>query len=135
MKSTTFAITVLTALILMFAACSSSPEKKISGEWRVKEVNVEADTSQIDQMRINALKSMEKSVFFILNEDKSLKAITGNTTLDGAWSYDEETGEVLVSFIGAGGGEMNQFGVYDDGEIVKTHESGGVKVITIYEKK
>ena len=121
--------------MILTAACSTSPEKKIPGEWRVEEVNIEADTSVVDPSRLEALKAMERSVFFILEEDKSLQAITGNTTLDGAWSYESETGEIYVSFIGTGEGDMNLFGTFEDGKIVKSYESGGVKVKTIYTKE
>lgn len=135
MKSTA-GLKILAMIVLMLTiGCSTSNEKRIPGEWRVSEVDVEADTSLFDEARLNSLKAMERSVFFVFEEDYGMLAVTGNTTISGTWSFNDETGEISVAFEGNGSSIPSLFGKLEDGKIIKSHESGGLKVTTVYVKK
>jgi hypothetical protein len=120
-------------LTIMFS-CSQPVGEKLAGEWRAVEVNVESEGENIGRERLDALRRMEKSVVFVLNEDSTMSAVTGGAVIDGFWVYDEETSEVRILFENAGT-EPTPMGKYSGGKIVKDHETGGIRIKTTYEKR
>ena len=120
-------------LAIMFS-CSQPAGKKLAGEWRAVDVIVEAEGEDIGREKLDALRRMEKSVVFVLNEDSTMSAVTGGSVISGFWTYDEETSEVRILFENAGT-EPTPMGKYSGGKIVKDHETGGIRIKTTYEKR
>ncbi len=127
-----------TAIISIFLAimfsCSQPVGEKLAGEWRAVDVSVEAEGEDIGREKLDALRRMEKSVVFVLNEDSTMSAVTGGSVIYGFWTYDEETSEVRILFENAGT-EPTPMGEYSGGKIVKDQETGGIRIKTTYEKR
>jgi len=128
-------ITAVTSIFLaIMFSCSQPAGEKLAGEWRAVEVSVEGEGEDIGRERLDALRRMEKSVVFVLNEDSTMSAVTGGSVISGFWTYDEATGEVRILFENAGT-EPTPMGKYSGGKIVKDHETGGIRIKTTYEKR
>jgi len=134
MKRNLYHIIVLLAFGFMMS-CSSSIEEKLTGEWHVTDVQIDADEAKYDRGRIDALRRMEKSVVFVLNEDLTMNAVTGGSTIEGTWSYDEVNAGVYILFAGGGDEDKTLMGNLSGGKITKEHDSEGLVIKTIYEKR
>jgi hypothetical protein len=127
--------TFLSLFILVFiVSCSQSIEEKLKGEWRAVDVKVDSEDENLSREKLDALRRMEKSVVFVFNEDQTMSAFTGGSEINGVWEYDEGTSQVSILFENTGS-TPTPFGKLKDGRIIKDHETGGVSVQTIYEKK
>lgn len=120
--------------LFLFSGCSESVEEKLTGEWRATDVKIETGDEEFGREQLDALRRMEKSVVFVLNDDFTMNAVTGGSVINGFWSYDEEKEEVLVTFEG-GNTEPTPLGKYTNGKLIKDHETGGISIKTVYEKR
>ena len=132
---TKFRLLFLLAVLYLLFSCSGDPEKEIPGIWKPVEVLIDADTAFVDKQRLLAMEKLEKSVFFRLNEDKTMLAYTGGATILGTWSYEENTQEVFVQFEGSTLSQPTLLGKYSGGELIKTHELPNMKVTTTYRQE
>jgi hypothetical protein len=130
------ALTILVGILMisLLVSCSRSIEEKLSGEWRASEVIVKDGEDALTREKLDALKRMEKSVVFVLNEDYTMSAVTGGSVIQGVWEFSEETKEVMILFDNSGT-NPTLLGKYSGGKITKDHETGGVSVKTVYEKR
>jgi hypothetical protein len=132
-SSKVFILSIFLGVFL--ASCSSSIEEKLSGEWHATDVKIEAEDGKYTRERTDALRRMEKSVVFVFNEDKTMKAYTGESAIDGTWFYDEDDDGIYVLFEGSDKDDKTLLGHYTGGKIRKEHSSEGLLIETIYEKR
>jgi len=124
-------VLVLLAIALKMFVFKSI-EERIPGTWAVTDVKVEAEI--LDADRVESLKRIQESVYFVLNEDKSFTAFTGDIQLTGTWSFDKNRTEVFARFDGDQG-QPSLLGKWDSGKLVKVHESAEAIITTTYEKE
>jgi hypothetical protein len=132
-RSIYFTVISFILLAILFS-CSQPVGERLAGEWRAVDVSIEAEGDNIGREQLDALRRMEKSVVFVLNNDSTMSAVTGGSVISGFWEYDEGTGEVRILFENAGT-EPTPLGKYSGGRIIKDHETGGIRIKTTYEKR
>lgn len=126
-------LTLLPAMIFIFS-CSAPIEERLAGHWSPEDVIIEADSLKVIKSTIRSTEKMERSVSFRLDEDFTMTAYTGGTTITGTWTLEEGTNEVFVQFEGATNPKPILLGVFTDGKLVKTYDSPDMKIVTIYAK-
>jgi len=124
-------VVVLLAITLKMFVFKST-EERIPGTWAVTDVKVEAEN--LDADRVESLKRIQESVYFVLNEDMSFTAFTGDIQLTGTWSFDKNRAEVFARFDGDKG-QASLLGKWESGKLVKIHKSAEAIITTTYEKE
>ena len=133
---TRIVFTVFIALtIVLIYACSGTTEKDVAGTWKPADIKIDADTTIAGPEQIGAMERLEKSVYFVLNEDMSMQAFTSGLSINGTWSFNADSGYVYVRFEGNKAAEPSYLGSYRKGKLTKYHEGQGMKITTTYEKE
>jgi hypothetical protein len=130
-----FRVIVLLIAAALIYACSTSNESRIPGKWVADEVEITPKTENFSKAKEDALRRLEKTVTFIFEEDMTMKAVTGSTAIDGVWTFDEETSEIFVAFIGDNDPKPKQFGIFKNGRLITSRDSDDVDVRTTYKRK
>jgi len=120
------------ALILLFAvSCSSTPESKLIGTWKVTDVQVDFDEQKTDPGTVNQVAEREKKTILKFTSDSTLTIIDNNNTHKALWKLAED-GKVTFSF--EGDQAINDLGIYEEGKITITSDTPLGEIVTVFEK-
>jgi hypothetical protein len=120
------------ALILVFVvSCSSTPESKLIGTWKVTDVQVDFDEQKTDPGTVNQVAEREKKTILKFTSDSTLTIIDNNNTHKALWKLAED-GKVTYSF--EGDQLNNDLGIYEEGKITITSDTPLGEIITVFEK-
>ena len=117
----------------VFISCNKPVKDKIAGVWQIEDIKFDADTSMYDTSELESVVSDQKSVKFELHPDMSLKIVTGSSTIEGTWSYNDKDQGVYV--IMANSPDSVLMGTYKDGKLVNLDENPGLTITTIFTKE
>ncbi len=102
--------------MILIAACSTS-EKEIFGLWKVKDVEVDADTTKVSNEVINQSVEMERSLSFEFFQDKTMNIITDGATFSGKWFLYSD--DIFIKLDGVNPNDSTKVGEYEEGKIIK----------------
>ncbi|MBG0782868.1 MAG: hypothetical protein H0S84_11410 [Bacteroidales bacterium] len=118
-------------ILVVIASCSSSPESKLIGTWKVTDVQVDFDEQKTDPGTVNQVAEREKKTILKFTSDSTLTIIDNNNTHKALWKLAED-GKVTYSF--EGDQRYNDLGVYEEGKITITSDTPLGEIITIFER-
>jgi len=125
-----FALLILLACFFLLS-CSRSVEKKLSGTWKVEDVQFET-TQPMDPAKLEASKESAKSVSYELLKDKTARIHAGKTVLEGNWTYKEAEAGVYMAFKGSS--DTVLLGRYENGKLINEASRPNLRIITIFAK-
>lgn len=127
-------IPVFFVLILLIVSCGQQ-KNKVVGVWKVKEVEVDADTITAKSEALKTSKQRQQSLRLELFEDKTMNIISMDNTFPGTWSFDEASGNIYVRLEGAAVDDSLQIGQYEDEMIIKREKKPFGWMVTYFEKE
>ncbi|MCI0360170.1 MAG: DUF4923 family protein [Planctomycetaceae bacterium] len=103
LMSLRLAATVLTMLAALGAGCSVDREQAVIGKWQgdatsatFAAIRLKGESGASTEDAKNAAKILA-ATFVELRKDKTFTAGMGGATTEGAWTFDKETGEVVLN--------------------------------------
>lgn len=123
--------TVLIGLTLVFSSCSSSPESKVVGTWKVVEVKVNFDEQKANSQTISQVEAREKQTILKFTSDSTLNIIDDNNTHRCLWTLDKDG---LISYRFNSDQSVNELGTLDGDKITATSSTPLGDIITVFKK-
>ena len=118
-------------LVLFLVSCSSTPESKLLGTWKVADVQIDFDEQKTDPGTVKQVAEREKKTILKFTSDSTLTIVDNNNTHKALWKLAEDG---TVSYNFEGDQLMNDLGIYNEGKITITSDTPLGKIITVFEK-
>lgn len=125
----------LIVLMMILAACSSSPNSKLIGTWAVEDVSADVDTSQIGPEILDRALDVYRSVNFEFFENDSMNLISDGSVHPGTWEFEEDESAIYMLMEGSRAPEPMKFADYKDGKLVSTNDTQIGTIIVTYIKQ
>ncbi|MCK9450688.1 MAG: hypothetical protein M0Q90_03270 [Bacteroidales bacterium] len=122
---------VLIGLALAFSSCSSTPESKLLGTWKVTEVKVNFDGQKADPQTISQVENREKQTILKFTSDSTLSIIDGNNTHRSLWTLGDNG---LISYQFEKDQTFYELGTLKNNVITATSSTSLGDIVTIFEK-
>lgn len=123
--------TVLIGLTLVFSSCSSSPESKVVGTWKVAEVKVNFDEQKANSQTISQVEAREKQTILKFTSDSTLNIIDNNNTHRSSWTLDKDG---LISYRFDNDQSVYELGILEGDKITATSSTPLGDIITVFKK-
>jgi len=124
-------------LLLGLLISCSSPEKKLTGTWKVSDVQTGFNENDVTPEMLSQAVDLQKQTYFRILNDSAMVIISNNNTHEAIWQYNKETSEITYSFKGYPGPQtlVNVLGKYQDGKIIQKSTTPLGVITTTYEKE
>jgi len=122
---------VLIGLALAFSSCSSSPESKLLGTWKVTEVKVNFDEQKADSQTISQVENREKQTILKFTSDSTLSIINDNNTHRSLWTLGDKG---LISYQFEKDHTVYELGTLKNNVITATSSTPLGDIVTVFEK-
>jgi len=124
-------------LLLGLLISCSSPEKKLTGTWKVSDVQTGFNENDVTPEMLSQAVDLQKQTYFRILNDSAMVIISNNNTHEAIWQYNKETSEITYSFKGTPGPQtlVNVLGKYQDGKIIQRSTTPLGVITTTYEKE
>lgn len=124
-------------LLLGLLISCSSPEKKLTGTWKVSDVQTGFNENDVTPEMLSQAVDLQKQTYFRILNDSAMVIISNNNTHEAIWQYNKETSEITYSFKGSPGPQtlVNVLGKYQDGKIIQKSTTPLGVITTTYEKE
>jgi len=131
----TMALTGL--FIMMILVSCSSPEQKLTGIWKVTDVQTGFDENDVTPEMLKQAVDLQKQTYFRILNDSAMVIISNKNTHEAIWHFNKETSEITYSFKGSPGPQtlVNILGKYQDGKIIQQSTTPLGIITTTYERK
>ncbi len=122
---------VLIGLALAFSSCSSTPESKLLGTWKVTEVKVNFDGQKANSQTISQVENREKQTILKFTSDSTLSIIDGNITHRSLWTLGDNG---LISYQFEKDQTVYELGILKNKVITATSSTSLGDIVTVFEK-
>ncbi|HOI32424.1 MAG: hypothetical protein PHG67_05155 [Bacteroidales bacterium] len=122
---------VAAMFLVVLLSCSSSPESKLVGTWKVTDVKVDFDEQKTDPGTLNQVAEREKKTILKFTSDSTLSIIDNNNTHRASWMLAEDG---VISYSFENDPLMHELGTYKDGAITITSDTPLGEIITVFTK-
>lgn len=123
----------LAALTITIFSCNS-PENKLTGTWKVADVETYFDESNMTPAMVSQVVEMQKETFFKILNDSVIIIMSNNNTHEAKWRLDEESGTISYYFDSTPA-INNELGKLTDDKIVSESEVAIGKMVITYAKE
>lgn len=121
-------------LIMIIISCGRSPEKKLIGTWKVKNVETNFDEQSVSPEMLSQIIEIQKQTYFRIVNDSIMAIISVDNTHEAKWILDPEDNTITFFFEGMET-MPNKLGVYNKPTIIAESNTPLGKMITYYEKE
>ena len=134
MKNLRFsAFLTLIAAVLFLASCNKPIEKKVAGTWKIDDVTYKADSNIYNPAQLDQIIESQKTLRFELSEDKTMKVVTGSTTIEGNWIYKDAEKGVYIVYKGRV--DTMLMGIYEKGKLINHEVNPDIEITTTFVKE
>ncbi|MDY0084958.1 MAG: DUF5004 domain-containing protein [Bacteroidales bacterium] len=117
--------------LLVLWSCSSTPESKLVGTWKVTDVQIDFDEQKTDPATVNQVAEREKKTILKFTSDSTLSIIDNHNTHRAKWLLDENG---VISYNFENDPLLHELGTYLDGAITITSDTPLGEIVTVFEK-
>jgi len=117
--------------LLVLWSCSSTPESKLVGTWKVTDVQIDFDEQKTDPTTVNQVAEREKKTILKFTSDSTLSIIDNHNTHRAKWLLDEKG---VISYNFENDPLLHELGTYLDGAITITSDTPLGEIVTVFEK-
>lgn len=128
----TLLLSVLSVLIL--GSCGSSPEAKMSGTWKVVDVQTDFNEMEVTPEMLSQVVEMQKQTYFRIVDDSTMVIISNSNTHEAKWTFDAESNEISYFFEGMSS-NPNLLGKLQEGKVVNETETPLGAMTIVYAKE
>ncbi len=122
---------VLALFVFVLWSCSSTPESKLVGTWKVTDVQIDFDEQKADPTTVNQVAEREKKTILKFTSDSTLSIIDNHNTHRAKWMLDENG---VISYNFENDLIMHELGTYQDGAITIKSDTPLGEIVTVFEK-
>ena len=121
------------ALLITVFSCNS-PESKLSGTWKVTNVETHFDENSMTPAMVSQVVEMQKETFFKILNDSVIIIMSSDNTHEAKWSFDEESG-IISYYFETTPSTKNELGTLINGNIIAESEAPIGKMVITYAKE
>ena len=121
---------LLIGLTLAFSSCSSTPESKLLGTWKVTDVEVNFDEQQANSQTISQVENREKQTILKFTSDSTLNIINNNTHRS-SWTLGDNG---IISYQFDKDQTVFELGKLEEDKIIATSSTPLGDIVTVFEK-
>lgn len=122
------------SIALVWLVSCSSPESKLVGIWKVKNVEANFDEQKVSPEMLNQVIEMQKQTYFRILNDSVMIIISNDNSHEAKWKFNQEDNSVIFFFEGMET-SPTKLGVYLDQEIVSETNTPLGKLTVFYGKE
>jgi len=122
------------SIALIWIVSCSSPENKLIGTWKVKNVETNFDEQSVSPEMLSQIIEIQKQTYFRIVNDSIMAIISVDNTHEAKWILDPEDNTITFFFEGMET-MPNKLGVYNKPTIIAESNTPLGKMITYYEKE
>ena len=122
---------LLIGLTLAFSSCSSTPESKLLGTWKVVEVSVNFDEQKANAQTISQVENREKQTILKFTSDSTLNIIDNNNTHRSSWTLGDNG---IISYQFDKDQTVFELGKLEEDKIIATSSTPLGDIVTVFEK-
>ena len=122
------------SIALIWIVSCSSPENKLIGTWKVKNVETNFDEQSVSPEMLSQIIEIQKQTYFRIVNDSIMAIISIDNTHEAKWILDPEDNTITFFFEGMET-MPNKLGVYNKPTIIAESNTPLGKMITYYEKE
>jgi len=122
------------SIALIWIVSCSSPENKLIGTWKVKNVETNFDEQSVSPEMLSQIIEIQKQTYFRIVNDSIMVIISVDNTHEAKWILDPEDNTITFFFEGMET-MPNKLGVYNKPTIIAESNTPLGKMITYYEKE
>ena len=122
------------SIALIWIVSCSSPENKLIGTWKVKNVETNFDEQSVSPEMLSQIIELQKQTYFRIVNDSIMAIISVDNTHEAKWILDPEDNTITFFFEGMET-MPNKLGVYNKPTIIAESNTPLGKMITYYEKE
>lgn len=123
----------ITSALLFLTSCSTSPESKLIGTWKVQDVKTDFDESKVSPEMLSQAVAMQKETFFRIINDSVMMIMSGSSTFETQWMLGEDN---TISYMFADQKiKPNKLGKVEDGHIIQVSNTPLGVITTTFAKE
>ncbi len=126
-----FAFVIISVIAV---SCSQSPEKQLTGTWKVSDVQTDFDETKVTPEMLRQVVDMQKQTFFKILNDTIMVIISNNVTHEAKWHFNKETSEIIYFFVGMEN-MSHTLGKFEENKIVSKSNTPLGVITTTFEKE
>jgi len=134
MKHHFFGLIAAIMFLALLVSCSSSPEKKLIGTWKVADVQTDFKEQEVTPEMLAQVVDMQKQTYFRFVNDSIMVIISSNNTHEANWVYSDEDSIIMYFFEGMET-QPNQLGRLENNTIIQESNTALGKITTVYSKQ
>lgn len=115
----------------MLYSCSSSPESKLVGTWKVEDVSVEFDEQKAGPNTIQQVAEREKKTILKFTSDSTLSIIDNNNTHRTFWVLEDDG---LIRYQFEKDQTFYELGKFENKVITATTSTALGDIVTVFKK-
>jgi len=119
--------------LFLFVSCSS-PESKLIGTWKVKNVETNFDEQKVSPETLSQVIEMQKHPYFRIMNDSVMIIISNDNSHEAIWVFNDENSTLTFFFEGMET-SPTKLGVFIDPEIVSETNTPLGKITIFYGKE
>jgi len=123
----------LAVLLITMFSCRS-PESKLTGTWKVVDVETHFDENSMTPAMISQVVEMQKETFFKILNDSVIIIMSSDNTHEAKWSFNENSSTISYYFDSTPVNK-NVLGKLINGKIVSESEAPIGKMVITYGKE
>lgn len=128
-------IKIISIAIVLIATSCSGPENKLTGTWKVADVETDFDDSKVTPAMALQIVEMQNETYFRILNDSIIIIVSSDNTHEAKWSFNNED-DVVSYYFESTPSRKNKLGTLIDGNIVsETNAPIGKMVITYGKEK
>lgn len=125
---------VVMGVALVWLVSCSSPESKLIGTWKVKDVETNFDEQSVSPEMLKQVIEMQKQTYFRIINDSTMAIITNDNTHEAKWILNPDDNTITFFFDGMET-TPNKLGKFSDSGIISETNTPLGKMIIYYGKE
>ncbi len=122
------------SIALFLIVSCSSPESKLIGTWKVKNVETNFDEQKVSPEMLSQVIEMQKQTYFRILNDSVMIIISNDNSHEAKWVFNDENSTLTFFFEGMET-SPTKLGVFIDPEIVSETNTPLGKITIFYGKE
>lgn len=127
-------IKIISIVMVLIATSCSGPENKLTGTWKVADVETDFDDNKVTPAMALQIVEMQNETYFRILNDSIIIIVSSDNTHEAKWSFNNET-DVMSYYFESTPSRKNKLGTLVDGNIISETNAPIGKMVITYSKE
>jgi hypothetical protein len=125
---------ILSITLILFATACGSSENKLTGTWKVEDVDTQFDENRMTPAMVLQVVEMQKETYFRILNDSVIIIVSSDNTHEAKWEYNNSD-NVVNYYFESTPNRKNKLGSLVEGKIISESNTPIGKMTITYAKE